>query len=411
MKRAKKILTFVIAFVLATAMPVGASPLDNVPQRQHNGRAYVSVRNAANVFDAAVSWNSANQTVTITRSDGSVRLLRVGEYDSFNRNGTIYVPVNLAASLFQAPPPLLAPQSSAGGRIHGSIHRIEHAGSVAYLFGSFHGGVESWFPLANVVEDAMARADVFAFEIDLTIDAGEAAAIMESIRLLPEGQTARQLLGQNLYDAYLRTMHNWSNYFGRQIIENIDRTHPAVQMFVLTQALEAAVLDIESSVTVDDYILAFARENNRPVVGLMDFEAQHRIFLTPPRDVTRDMARSFPTATAMRAALESAAVSEYELLMGYYAANNAAGLMQVAHGDFNRQTETVAQRYNRETGLNHRSTVFAEEIVRLMEEAPEPMTLFVTVGISHLIRHNVGDDFTSIVQELAKMGIEATPIY
>ncbi|MCL1788002.1 MAG: TraB/GumN family protein [Defluviitaleaceae bacterium] len=416
MKHAKRILALVIAILFIAAVPVAASPLDNVPLRQENGVSYVSVRNAADAFDATVSWNRANQTVTITRADGSVRTLRVGEDGSFNRNGTIYMPVDLATRLFQvaaqAPPLSAPPLSPANSPIHGHIHRIEHAGSVAYLFGSFHGGAPDWFPLAPVVENAMARADVFAFEIDLLMDARETAAILESIQFLPAGQNARQLLGQNLYEQYVRTMNNWANYFGRQILENIDRVHPAFQMFILTQALEAATFSTGgSAVTVDGYVLAFAQERRRPVVGLMDFEAQHRIFLTPPRDITREMARTFPTATSMRATLETNGISEYDALMYYYAGNNAAGLMRVVHGSFNRRTETIVERYEREMGLNHRSTVFAEEIVRLMEEADAPMTLFVTVGISHLIRHTVGDDFTSIVEQLALMGIEAEPIF
>ena len=421
MKRAKRKMAFIMAFAIAlvfAALPVAALPLDNVPMRQENGRSYVSVRDAANAFDATVSWNSANQTVTITRVDGSVRVLAVGNDGSFNRNGTIYVPVDLAIRLFEVVPlqpfPSLSPPppDNAPSAIHGHIHRIEHAGSVAYLFGSFHGGTADWFPLAAVVEDAMVRADVFAFEIDLLLSANETAAMMERIRFLPAGQNARQFLGQSLYNQYIRTMNNWSNYFGRQILENIDRIHPAVQLFMLTQSLEAAVLPaVGGGITVDDYVLTFARENNRPVLGLMDFEAQHRIFLNPPRDITREMVREFPTATAMRATLESKGAGEYERLMGYYARNDEAGLMAISHGGFNRQAETAVQRYNREVGLNDRSVTFAAEIVRLMEAAEEPMTLFATVGISHLIRHTVGDDFTSIVQELAKMGIEATPVY
>ena len=53
--------------------------------------------------------------------------------------------------------------------IHGFLSRVEYNNHTAYILGSMHMGRADWFPLADIVEEAMARSDVFAFEVDLQL--------------------------------------------------------------------------------------------------------------------------------------------------------------------------------------------------------------------------------------------------
>lgn len=367
------------------------------------GGPAVSVRDAAAANNAAVAWDAANNAVVITRADNSTYMLVVGENGSFNYNGTIFAPAALIQQIF-------APVRAYN--IHGGLHRIEHAGSVAYLFGSFHGGLEEWFPLACIVEDAMRRADVFAFEIDFTVSEEEVGAIFQDIMLLPDGQTIEDILCENLLRHYVAMMMNWSRVFPG-ILDNIKYTNPVFLIVSLQQALMSHMAEVDiqgdGGVTVDGYVMDFARENGRPVIGLMDFEAQQRVVFTPPHNIMLYMVAGFGPLSSMIDEMQREGTDDFNRLVYYYVTNNAAGLAREMHPSFDIEAETELDRYFRYVVLNDRSVLFATELVRHMEEAEEPTVFFVTVGKSHLVRHLAGEAFTSIIEQLERMGIEAVP--
>ncbi|MCL2287426.1 MAG: TraB/GumN family protein [Firmicutes bacterium] len=407
------------------------------------GRTLVPVRFVFEAMGFVVQWEAETETAVITRDSDRIRIT-IGS-SSFTTNGVrhdldvpaknisgrILVPLRLpleslgyrlnwdaaintavVSSPVAAPQLTLTPPVTSPG-IHGGIHRIQHAGSVAYIFGSLHGGMDDWFPLANVVEDAMRRADVFAFEVDLSLTNAQINQIRNNIARLPQGQTISDILCENLYEHYMYTLESWAAVFGRNIPERAYTTNPAYMVFSLTQMLEASLENLApqtlSGTTVDGYIWSFARQNRLPTLGLMDFEEQHRVFLAPPQEIMEYIVQSFSSLEETRTRLENEI--DISMLINYYANNDAEGLMRVHHPNFSLATETVYERYIREIALNYRSTLFANEIVRIMEEADEPIVLFVTVGKSHLIRHIAGPEFTSTIEQLRLMGIEVTPLY
>lgn len=359
---------------------------------------FIAVRSAADANGATVAWDAGRGAVVITRADNSNYVLVVGEDGSFNYNGTIFAPAALIQQIF-----------ATGYNIHGGLHRIEHAGSVAYLFGSLHGGLDDWFPLADIVEDAMRRADVFAFEIDFALDEAEVAALVEALRLLPYGQTITDILCKELYTHYIAMMTNWSRVFPG-ILENIYYVNPAFLILSLQQALMSIVSDIDiqgdGGITVDGYVMDFALQNQRPVIGLMDFEAQQRVLFTPPQEILLYMVAGLDIFENTYREMRGTGLGRQ---VYYYVINNSAGLVRELHADFNPDEETGLDRYIRYVVLNSRSVLFAEELARHMEEAEEPTVFFVTIGKSHLVRHLAGPYFTSTIQQLELMGIEAVP--
>lgn len=370
----------------------------DVPAKNISGRILVPLRLPLESLGYELSWNAA------TSSSHS--------FDNFNQGTNTIVIASPAARILPPPPP---PLSITRPRIHGGIHRIEHAGSVAYIFGSLHGGKSDWFPLASVVEDAMRRADVFAFEIDLTLPASEIDKIREDLVNLPYGQTIVELLGEELYEHYMYTLRSWAAHFGSQILLDANYTNPVIMMLSLTSSLETyladEILKDFDGPSVDAYVLSYALQNRRPVVGLMDFEAQQRIFLAPPEEIVRHMVQEFSSLQETRDELENTAIESLRALLRYYENNDAEGLMRASYPDYVCEIETPYEEYIRMYGLNYRSTLFANEIVRILEEADEPIVLFVTIGKSHLVRHIVGPCFTSTIEQLELMGIEVTPLF
>ena len=391
MKIVKRIAALVLVLAITTAVFVSATE-----------DAYISIRQAAYANGATVAWDAARGAVIITRSDNSNYVLVVGEHGSFNDSGTIFMPVTQMKQLFVPVPDAT--------NIHGGLHRIEHAGSVAYLFGSFHHGVDDWFPLACVVESAMHNADVFMFEIDFSINEDEVTDILNAMLLLPHGQTIADILCEELYTHYISMITDWAAAFPG-ILNNVYNANPAFLITSLQQLLMSRLFDTGSGVTVDGYVMNFAMENERAVIGLMDFEAQHRVILAPPHEIVLYMVAALGTLVDATEEMQNSTIEHFNRLMYYYSTNNTEGLVHEMHPYFNIEEETVYQRYTRYVVLNDRSALFAAELVRHMEEAAEPTVFFVTVGKSHLVRHLAGPQFTSTIEQLELMGIEAVPMF
>ena len=390
MKIVRKVTALIMVFALATTVFAYSG----------DGQT-VSVRESANANNATVAWDGYNNSVIITRADGSIYVLIVGESGSVNDNGTIFAPVDVMEQIFavveptpEEPTPEETPEATTPRThdIHGGLHRIEHAGSVAYLFGSLHGGLDDWFPLADIVEDAMLRADIFAFEIDFSIDEEEVSAIFESIMTIPDGQTITDILSEELYEHYIATMEDWANYF-MGIMDDIYYTNPAFLIFSLQQAVLAIMAEIDvqgdGGITVDDYVMDFAVENERYVIGLMDFETQQRVVLAPPQEIMEYMIAYFRPFLETVEEMRDGEIDNFNQLVYYYVTNNAEGLVREMHQDFDIEEEHPVDRYFRYVVLNARSTLFAAE----------------------LVRHLAGPAFTSTIQQLELLGIEVLPVY
>ena len=278
--------------------------------------------------------------------------------------------------------------------IHGNLHRVEYGANVAYIFGSFHLGRPHWFPLADSVENAMRRADVFAFEFDLT-QMGLAAFMTMQYIMLPGGQTLAEFLPPDVYETFVA---NLATYYGFAY-GFMNRLTPMTISTIVNLEIFAE-MGLDPAYSVDTYVFDFAVRNGLPVVGLNELQSELSLALDLPDDVQIALAE----ATMDRAAaLEMA----QELRMAeMYEAQDMAGFLELrlALAD----ADDAFSRYSLETLVHGRCRIFASEIARLLTRTEEPTTFFVTMGLLHIIG---GDVDTNVLGLLREAGFEVVPAF
>jgi len=301
--------------------------------------------------------------------------------------------------------------------IYGAIHRIVYGDNVVYLFGSLHGGRDTWYPLADVVEQAMNRADVFVSEFGLA-DTAEQNEVMQAFMILPAGQTWAEFLPQDAYDHMVAMAETWElNY------DEVNTMHPAFLIFSLEMQLALALAEdmqlgnTVGDISVDGYVMTRAVERDVPVLGLESIEQQARILYAPPFEVilARVMYHFMPPAEMM-SAIQNSPEPSLDELADMYAANDLTALAESFAVTLSLAAQEAAHEelwiaYMREYVMNWRSAYYAIEIARLLQETQEATTFFVVVGISHIIRGRAGAEFTDIVEQLELLGIEAVPMW
>ena len=306
--------------------------------------------------------------------------------------------------------------------IHGAIHRIEHNGNVVYLFGSLHVGHIDMFPLAPVVEEAMMRADVFAFEVDFTMGSYSDEQINELMTSfigdwmnLPGGQRLKDVLPSEIYENLLYHLPSYDVLY-----EDVYRMNPVgLSMTLATSIINEILVEIglRPEFSVDFYVLNRAQQLGKPIIGLEPTIQQMNIAFTPD-DYILDIAgftafsleeifvSSLSDFTSKEDAIE-AARGELDLIT-FYMENDLQqinALMQVDDLYF----YDGYFRYSVDVLMNFRSVYYAYEIARLLEESATGTTIFITVGLSHVMRE--GEHLTNIVDELTRLGFEVVPIF
>ena len=310
-----------------------------------------------------------------------------------------------------------------GSDIHGAIHRIEYGDNVVYLFGTMHAAAPEWFPLSDVVEDAMRRADVFAFELDLTFGSIEMDELMEIVQFyeeamfLPDKLTLADVLPEDVYEGIVEHIES----FGRSYADIYQMNPIALGMELIAEVQAELFAEkgiyYDEQVGVDGYILDFAVRHEMPIIGLEPILQQLRIGFAPDEEILtlanfdgnlEDIMYDVFTAFTSREELLEELREEGTVIYADYLYNDLETLiqgMEVTDEDL----ENEFTRYMIEVLMNFRSTYYAERIAELLQDTDEPTTFFVAVGISHVIRE--GEHLTNIVEQLELRGITAEPIF
>ena len=265
--------------------------------------------------------------------------------------------------------------------IYGMLSRVSHGDNTAYVFGSAHYGVADWFPLSPSVEAAMGRADVFAFEYDLLMaESMEAMFVLINYLFLPDGQTLAEFLPEDVHQNLVANLDTFDAIDYNEVFN--------LNPIVLTQELALILIEIaglERDYSVDYYVLDFAVDNDREVVGLRGFEEEISILFGAPDEVLIAHAAAFPTWDELIDSMDE--LEELLLISQLYENNDFDALRQLIHAEID-EDDAIAV-HNRDLVFAYRSTSFAERVAALLQGADEPTTFFVTVGIGHL----VGADF------------------
>ncbi|MCL1995406.1 MAG: TraB/GumN family protein [Defluviitaleaceae bacterium] len=286
-------------------------------------------------------------------------------------------------------------QTGEGIGIHGLLSRVEYGDNTAYIFGSMHAGTPHWFPLAPVVEDAMARSQAFVFEYDISLNETiQSAIIMDFAANHPD--TIGSLLPLLSTEQYNNFRQNLSTFPSRAIPQGFgfyNLSPFALDAAVVYYAFE--YLGIVFNYSVDSYVLGVAQSMGAPILGLNHLvrEAEHMF--------------SIPTEASLQLLINFASREEVlrdaGLLAGLYAAQDIAGITEI----FGELDDNAGDLWFYEVIMVQRSIEFAREIQRLLLQTQEPTTFFVTMGIGHM----VGDSYANVFVYLAEQGFEIVGLY
>ncbi len=163
---------------------------------------------------------------------------------------------------FQAYAPALyeiLPADSAGGR--------------AWLFGAIHTGLSRFYPLPDAVEQAWARSDRLACELDAQARHDELRAAFAGRTRLPEGMTLDALVDAEV----LNGIRSRLGYQGRREWDQRLRLQPWALSMLLTSADDQR-LGTDATQSLDNFFLRRARDTGRPVLELERIEEQVEAF-------------------------------------------------------------------------------------------------------------------------------------
>ena len=298
--------------------------------------------------------------------------------------------------------------------IHGLISVVEYGGNRAYIIGSIHIGRESWYPLSPVVEAAIDRADIFAFEIDLAAEGGrcireedpceyDCVCALIEMMFFAEGTTLEDFLPADVFDIFIENLRTYPIN-----IDAIAHMRPTTITELILYQIAAPSLGLSSEHSIDMYVFNRAIARQRPTIGLTDFN-DHIAFVSGMPD-------EYQIATARYFADFDTILEEIEELVLIYETQDIEAIIHMVRNDLAQAYEAyiageisaaglVLVRYWHYTVGNYRSAFFARQIVALLAETEEPAVFFVTVGIAHLTRE------VNVFYTLREMGLEVVGLY
>ncbi|MCL2235133.1 MAG: TraB/GumN family protein [Defluviitaleaceae bacterium] len=305
----------------------------------------------------------------------------------------VYEPVDYYES---EEPEEISQEMNSTAAIHGLLSYVEHNGNRAYIFGSMHLGRPYFFPLADEVEQALRRADVFAFEFDLT-ELQDFAGMLEmaGYMMLPLGTTLADVLPEDTFNHLLDVLETFPsvNY------EEIAMFQPMVAATMITATEIFPTMGIFQEYSVDTYIMSIARELDRQIIGLNPLAHEMQLLHGAPIDVQIAAIQDLTDRDTM---IEAA--TELGLVEAYFTQDMDALLALLR--PYDPEPNAFAE-YMIDVIIIQRSIEFAEEIHRLLTETTEPTVFFVTMGIGHMI----GNDQGNVFVVLEDMGHTITPLW
>ena len=395
MKKVKLIFAIFLAMLLM-ATPV----LANVPTLTVDGVEFVQVRATAETLGWGIEWDGALQSVILTTPDGGNNYqIYVPDSGGFNDGGRVYISVvylEFIKSIFEG---VAAAYENAN--IHGMLTRVIYGENVAYIFGSMHASRPYWFPLHTMAEEAMARSDVFVFEVDMTELlnlSDEMAEEIEAIQMLPGGLTLEDILPEDVFENFITNLETYAALgLTYELVENVT----PVALLIGLETVIYTLLGVDVEASVDAYIAEFAEANNKPVIGLNSILSEFDIVFNIPIEIQAYALVDFPDFATMLAAHDDLGLIEL------YATQNIDGIREML---MSIAAATEGNPYSDLLGYNLmylRDNIFAEEIARLLQETEEPTTFFITMGIAHII----GGGYGIVFDLLEEMGFELTSLW
>ncbi|MCL2198656.1 MAG: TraB/GumN family protein [Defluviitaleaceae bacterium] len=354
----------------------------------------------------SVDWDAAHRRVIVTSPGGATYFIAIDQPGSIIENGRVYSPVDVVELLMFAGEQAQRVQDRMVEDviIHGKLTRVTYGDNVAYLFGTMHAAQPHWFPLHPMAEEAMRRADVFAFEHDLAETAALLAdpavvAQIGAIQLLPDGLTLVDILPDDVYENFVLNLGTYS--FLGITYENVRYLTPIALVMAIEQ-LAFTLLGVDFSISVDEYILSVALENNRPTFGLNTMLHEFEILFDVPTEIQAYALVDFPTFKDYLEAVADMGLIEM------YAAQDIEGMREMVTAIYGNASDNPYMELFHYNLLRVRCHIFVDAIARFLTETEDPSTLFVAVGMLHIIGGCCGGIVLYLLED---MGFEVEPLW
>lgn len=300
--------------------------------------------------------------------------------------------------------PLVAsiPEDADRPEIRGFINRVDYGYNTAYIFGSMHYGLEEWFPLSPIVENAMTSADVFAFEVDFGLAEDPALQErLEELMRLPEGTTLSDLLPSETVELMIQQLADLPGVYDAELFfSNLEEFTPVVVAEYILLNFIMPHIEIERVYSVDYYVLDFATSNNRPIIGLNDIFVEHELLYNVPIDVQITMFDEDGFGDFQAIIDDLMGTDGFDDIVRGYETND----LELFRGDSLVQ-HSLYDEHRDNVYWNIRCNIFADEIARLLQETEEPTTFFVTIGAGHVAGPG------KVLQLLEDMGFDLVPLW
>ncbi|MCL2576603.1 MAG: TraB/GumN family protein [Defluviitaleaceae bacterium] len=393
-------------FVIFFTVLIFATPA--VSARIADGEEFLPICQTAETHGWEIEWHRTPSTLSLTPPDSTENILLCVELNGgVILNGRIYFPAATLNRIFigiipeEIPEEIQEDDTPAETGIHGKLTRVRYGENTAYIFGSMHAGRADWFPLHPIAEDAMSRADIFAFEIDNTTDLSERVLKeIHALMTIPDGETLRRILPDDILREFDRNLQTYEHLgITYRLIRHLT---PAALLHEISY-LVLETLGVERKFSVDDYIENYAKTNKRPIIGLTSVLQQYKNVFDIPLDIQVYALEDFPDFETWLEFLddeeyiETYETQDIEAMRAVYAFDSPDDLQ------LNPYVELINDRH-----LNVRNLHFSNEIARLLRETKEPTTFFVTMGIWHILG---GEGGGQILIRLENEGFEVTPLW
>lgn len=268
--------------------------------------------------------------------------------------------------------------------------KLQHHAAIVYLVGSIHALTPDFYPLPKAYEDAFAKADRIAVELDPEkLDPNKSARLIQSKMWLPKGVT----IDSYLSDSQKIQLKTFAEQNGSQY-ERIVHLRPWMLVEQLTQA-QLKDSQYQSEFGIDMHFLKQAKQRNLPVLEIETLQQQINAIADAP----------FQAQLAMlTTSLEQMDDVDYMAQMTeYWRQADADGLYHFVYQDV---LDTPQLKPMMESLLDHRNERMADVISIYVGQAErQPMTTFIVVGALHLSGPN------SIIKELEQKGFHLQPMF
>lgn len=250
----------------------------------------------------------------------------------------------------------------------GLLYEIKDGEHTAYIFGTIHVGTPEFYPLNLPVTRALTTAKYLAVEADI-LDAAAVTKHVTELAMYPGSSS----LDRHVPPALLRRIVPLLEKYNFPEEEAM-RLKPWMLAMTLS-VLEAARAGYHPNWSVEVYLLAFARGQQKPVVELEGLAQQFRIF----NDLTPERQLAFLEDT-LRSLEEGEARKEISALVDAWTKADAAGL----ENEWKRlqRDRSASEKFIADRLLGGRNSSMAARVDEYLRSGE---TYFVAMGVLHLV--------------------------